>query len=178
LDNIRSSYHLVMKTPFGFAALLYRKNPFEIVKIMLPRPNKKELTNSIDGVVWGKSGAHQEACAISKSIIDYFMGKPLPNDWPPLAKMDMGALTELQKSVMSTTAAIPYGELRTYKEIARAINRPLAYRFVGTALAKNPFPILIPCHRVIRSDLSPGQYGGGADLKKKLIRLEAEQKPF
>ncbi len=162
-----------MKTSFGFAALLYRENPFEIVKMLLPRPNKKELVNSIDRVDWGKSGAHQEAVAISKSILGYFMGRPVPDDWPPLAKMDMGALTELQKSVLFATAAIPYGELRAYKEIARAVNRPLAYRFVGTTLAKNPFPILIPCHRVIRSDLSPGQYGGGADLKKKLIRLEA-----
>ena len=51
---------------------------------------------------------------------------------------------------------------------------PRAYRFVVTTLANNPFPILIPCHRVIRSDSSFGQFGGGTDLKRKMIELEAE----
>jgi methylated-DNA-[protein]-cysteine S-methyltransferase len=84
----------------------------------------------------------------------------------------MEGITELQKAVLVATATIPYGELKTYKQIAEAIKNPRAYRFVGTALAKNPFPILIPCHRVIRSDLTFGQFGGGAELKRKLIDLE------
>ncbi len=54
------------------------------------------------------------------------------------------------------------------------IDHPGAYRFVGTALSKNPFPIIVPCHRVIRSDGGYGQFGGGTDLKKKLIELEAK----
>ncbi|UCD31652.1 MAG: methylated-DNA--[protein]-cysteine S-methyltransferase [Desulfobacterales bacterium] len=68
---------------------------------------------------------------------------------------------------------IPYGQLKSYKEIAAAIQRPRAYRFVGSTLAINPYPILIPCHRVIRSDSSFGRFGGGAELKRKLIEMEA-----
>ena len=57
--------------------------------------------------------------------------------------------------------------------VTTAVGRTRAYRFVGTTLANNPFPILIPCHRVIRSDGSFGRFGGGSDLKRKLIELEA-----
>ena len=86
--------------------------------------------------------------------------------------LDAGGLTELQKSVYSATAKIPYGKLSSYKEIAEVINRPNAYRFVGTTLAKNPFPILIPCHRVIRSNNTIGWFAGGKNLKIKMIELE------
>lgn len=88
--------------------------------------------------------------------------------------LDAGGLTELQKLVYSATAKIPYGKLSSYKEIAEVINRPNAYRFVGTTLAKNPFPILIPCHRVIRSNNTIGRFAGGKNLKIKMIELEKE----
>ena len=88
--------------------------------------------------------------------------------------LDAGELTELQKSVYSATVKIPYGKLSSYKKIAQAINRPNAYRFVGATLAKNPFPILIPCHRVIRSNNTIGQFAGGKNLKIKMIELERD----
>lgn len=109
---------------------------------------------------------------IAKLIIEYFNGTPvhmlrLSWEW-----LDAGRLTMLQKSVYSATAKIPYGKLSSYKEIAEAINRPNAYRFVGTTLAKNPFPILIPCHRVIRSNNTISLFAGGKNLKIKMIELE------
>jgi methylated-DNA-[protein]-cysteine S-methyltransferase len=78
--------------------------------------------------------------------------------------------------VLRARAAIPHGTVKTYKDIAIAIDRPWAYRFVGTTLANNPFPGVVPCHRVIRSDSTLGQFGGGTDLKRKLIGLEAGEK--
>ena len=86
----------------------------------------------------------------------------------------MIGLTNFQQSVLVATTKIPYGALRSYQAIAVTIGRPRAYRAVGSALAKNPFPILIPCHRVIRSDNSIGQFGGGTALKQRLIELEAK----
>ena len=86
--------------------------------------------------------------------------------------LDTSGLTELQKSVYFATAKIPFGKLSSYKKIAEIINRPNAYRFVGTTLAKNPFPVLIPCHRVIRSNNTIGQFAGGKKLKIKMIELE------
>ena len=85
----------------------------------------------------------------------------------------MEGFTVLQKAVYRQTAKISYGFLSTYKKIAEGIGRPGAYRFVGTTLAKNPFPILIPCHRVIRSDNKIGGFGGGSTLKQRLIQHEA-----
>ena len=80
--------------------------------------------------------------------------------------------TDFQKSVWQELINIPYGETRTYKEIAQKINNPKALRAVGTAIGKNPFFIIIPCHRVIRSDGKMGGFAYGLDVKEKLLDLE------
>ena len=80
--------------------------------------------------------------------------------------------TEFQKCVWQELIKIPYGETRTYKEIAKKINNPKALRAVGTAIGKNPFFIIIPCHRVIRSDGKMGGFAYGLDVKEKLLELE------
>ncbi|KNZ40493.1 methylated-DNA--[protein]-cysteine S-methyltransferase [Acetobacterium bakii] len=80
--------------------------------------------------------------------------------------------TDFQKSVWRALEAIPYGETRSYKEIAQAIGNPKACRAVGMANNKNPILIVIPCHRVIGSDGSLVGYGAGIDIKEKLLRLE------
>lgn len=67
---------------------------------------------------------------------------------------------------------IPYGETRSYADIARAIGRPQAFRAVGLANNRNPIAIIVPCHRVIASDGTLCGYGGGLDLKHKLLELE------
>jgi methylated-DNA-[protein]-cysteine S-methyltransferase len=92
---------------------------------------------------------------------------------PPWAILSRDGITELQQAVYSKTAEIPYGSLASYRDIAEQIGRPRACRFVGSALAKNPFPILITCHRVIRSDNKLGGFGGGLALKRLLIDFEA-----
>lgn len=88
--------------------------------------------------------------------------------------LDKHKLTGFQKDVLLATLAIPKGEKRTYKEMAIAVNRPGAYRAVGTALRLNPFAQGIPCHRVVRSDGDIGNYSaaGGRKTKERLLRLE------
>ena len=76
------------------------------------------------------------------------------------------------RAVLESTARIPYGQVRSYAEVARAAGSPRAVRAAGNALAQNPFPILIPCHRVIKSGGLLGGFGGGGDLKRKLLALE------
>jgi len=68
--------------------------------------------------------------------------------------------------------AIPYGETRTYADIARAVGRPQGFRAVGMANNRNPVAIIVPCHRVIASDGKLCGYGGGLDVKRKLLELE------
>ena len=80
--------------------------------------------------------------------------------------------TDFQKEVWQALQAIPYGETRSYKQIAQAIGNPRACRAVGMANHKNPILIVIPCHRVIGSDGSLVGYGGGIDLKEKLLQRE------
>ncbi len=80
--------------------------------------------------------------------------------------------TPFQQRVWAETARIPYGEVITYRELARRIGQPGAARAVGQALRANPLPILIPCHRVIAADGRPGGYTGGFHLKRWLLRLE------
>jgi O-6-methylguanine DNA methyltransferase len=79
--------------------------------------------------------------------------------------------SEFQRSVWRAIAQIPWGEWRTYSDIAHQIGSPQAVRAVAQACGKNPLPLFIPCHRVVgKTDL--GGYNGGVELKKKLLRLE------
>jgi len=81
-------------------------------------------------------------------------------------------VTDFEKKVLKEVLKIPIGEVRSYKWLAEKIGKPKAYRAVANALAKNPSPLIIPCHRVVKSSNEAGGYSLGAGLKKKLINLE------
>jgi methylated-DNA-[protein]-cysteine S-methyltransferase len=83
-------------------------------------------------------------------------------------------LTDFAYKVYCEVLAIPAGKVRTYKQIAIAVKHPKAYRAVGSALKKNPFPFLIPCHRVIKSNGDIGNYIYGRNLKQKLLQAERD----
>jgi O-6-methylguanine DNA methyltransferase len=80
--------------------------------------------------------------------------------------------TEFQLACWKALLAIPYGETRTYADLARAVGRPQGFRAVGMANNRNPIAIVVPCHRVIASDGTLCGYGGGLDIKRKLLELE------
>lgn len=80
--------------------------------------------------------------------------------------------SDFQKAVYQALLNIPYGQTKSYKDIARAIGREKAVRAVSTAIGKNPFMIIIPCHRVIGSDGKLRGYAYGLDIKKKLLEIE------
>lgn len=81
-------------------------------------------------------------------------------------------MTDFEKKVLKEVSGIPLGQVRSYKWLAKKIGKPYAYRAVANALAKNPFPLIIPCHRVVKSSNESGGYSLGIDLKRKLINLE------
>ncbi len=87
-------------------------------------------------------------------------------------RVDLRGLTEFQRAVLAKTAEIPPGELRPYGWVAREIGNPGAVRAVGSALNRNPVPVVIPCHRVGRSDGSVGDYAFGRAMKRDLLRAE------
>lgn len=86
--------------------------------------------------------------------------------------VDLSRLTEFQQSVLTKTAEIPRGEMRPYGWVAREIGNPGAVRAVGSALNRNPIPVLIPCHRVSRGDGLVGDYAYGPEMKRDLLRTE------
>lgn len=106
---------------------------------------------------------------ISKKILKYMAGDIVEFS---LSVLDMDICNEFQKGVLAQTWMIPRGKVSTYGGLAGKLGMPKAARAVGTALATNPFPLVIPCHRVIRSDGSLGGYGGGLKMKKALLSME------
>ena len=86
--------------------------------------------------------------------------------------------TKFQIQVWSEISKIPFGETKTYKEIAVSVGKPKSARAVANACAKNPYPIDIPCHRVIRSDGNIGGYSGDGGVKKKMQLLKSENFKF
>lgn len=86
--------------------------------------------------------------------------------------VDLFGVTPFTRDVLRATAEVPFGEVRTYQGIASAIGRPSASRAVGNALGRNPVPVIVPCHRVIRSDGSMGWYTGGPHIKERLLDIE------
>ncbi len=87
--------------------------------------------------------------------------------------IDWSGLSPFQQRVLIATAAIPAGHTRAYGELAAEAGSPGAARAVGNTMARNPYPLLIPCHRVVRADGEIGAYGaGGAEVKRRLLRAE------
>ena len=112
------------------------------------------------------------ACAVNE-LTQYFDGKRREFSVP----LDADG-TGFQKRVWDELLRIPYGETRSYGDIARRISNAKAVRAVGSANGKNPLCVIIPCHRVIASDGSIGGYSGGLGIKTKLLELERSTARF
>jgi methylated-DNA-[protein]-cysteine S-methyltransferase len=129
----------------------------EIIGLYLPCDNLPPMDQ-------GETDALADA---AKQINEYLAGKRMDFD------LDLyydGS--DFRSRVMEELNMIPYGEVRTYKEIAEAIGYPNSMRAVGKACADNPLPILVPCHRVVPSTGGYGNYRGGLALKRRLLNLE------
>jgi methylated-DNA-[protein]-cysteine S-methyltransferase len=86
--------------------------------------------------------------------------------------VDLSGISEFSRAVLDATAAVPFGETRTYGEIAAAIGRPGAMRAVGNALNKNPVPLIVPCHRIVPTGGGIGNYAGTPQVKERLLSIE------
>lgn len=108
---------------------------------------------------------------VERQLREYFEGRRRSFDLP----VDLGSLTPFQRRVLREARRLGHGEVVPYAELARRMGRPTAYRAVGNALGRNPVPIVVPCHRVIRSDGGLGGYGGGVAYKRALFRIEGRE---
>ena len=105
---------------------------------------------------------------VVRQLDEYFAGARTRFDVP----LDLRLVHGFRGEVVRRLGSVPYGTTVTYAGLAAATGRPAAVRAVGTACARNPLPLLLPCHRVVRSDGAPGQYAGGAAAKRTLLDLE------
>ena len=106
--------------------------------------------------------------AVRRELEEYFAGDRRRFD----VRVDRALLGPFARKVLGRTARIPYGKVSTYAQVAAAAGSPRASRAAGNALARNPIPIVIPCHRVLRSGGGLGGYAGGLDRKTRLLELE------
>ena len=129
------------------------------------RPNPRDLRVESQSLRFEASQAR--LAVFVGQLEEYFAGSRRDFTFP----LDMRG-TEFQLACWRALVAIPYGETRTYADIARAVGRPQGFRAVGMANNRNPIAIVVPCHRVIASDGTLCGYGGGLDIKRKLLQLE------
>ncbi len=127
-----------------------------------------ELIESLRGDFELRSGGVENRKAAGQ-LKEYFAGKRKKFDF----KLDLQTSDFKRKALIKGVMKIPYGQTRSYSDVARSIGSPLACRAVGNANATNPLPLVIPCHRVVAAH-GIGGYGGGLDLKRKLLALEAK----
>lgn len=142
-------------TPYGPMALGAEGDA--IVRLYLPNSPIPRLMSHPTPLL--EEGARQ--------VLDYLAGRRQHFDLP-LAPQG----TPFQQKVWAALQAIPYGQTRSYKDLAQAAGCPRGFQAVGQANRHNPIPILIPCHRVIAADGTPGGYAGGLDLKQALLTIE------
>ena len=139
-------------------------------KLYLPVQGKKDAL-ALLGISSATDSYNDDAGSLQRQVMDYFNGKGGGFD----CRLDLSGSTSFQRRVWKATMEIPYGQVRSYKWVAGKIGKPSACRAVGRALAANPLPAVIPCHRVIRSDGKPGGFGGSAgNIHAKLMMLSLE----
>jgi methylated-DNA-[protein]-cysteine S-methyltransferase len=156
-------------SPFG--PLLVATTPSGVVRVNLPTYDPEETLEELAARISPRILEAPARLDDARRELDlYFEGKltefDLPIDWQ---------LTDgFRKKVQRAIARIPYGQTRSYTEMARSAGNERAVRAAGTACGSNPIPIVVPCHRVLRSGGGLGGYGGGLPMKEALLQLERE----
>jgi methylated-DNA-[protein]-cysteine S-methyltransferase len=140
-----------------------------ILRIVLPREDAGTFTLIDEKYPEASEDSHKKIEEMCEKMERYLAGEPVRL---PLTLLDMDRCHDFQKKVLLKAAEIPRGRVISYGGLADKISAPCASRAVGTALARNPFPIILPCHRVVKASGYSGQYGGGADTKKRLLEME------
>jgi len=131
-------------------------------------PNATDLGRLIRTYGPGIVPDPRRTSAVERELDQYFNGRRRSFD----IEVDLTGLTPFQRRVLRATARVPYGELVTYKTVARQAGNEAASRAAGAAVGSNPIPIVVPCHRVVASDGTLGGYAGGLDAKRHLLAIE------
>ncbi len=148
---------LLAATPLGLTRVAYEREGHDAVLSRLAEqvsPRVLHAPARLDGA--------------ARELDEYFAGRRRVFDLP----LDMRLAHGFRRTVLTHLRDIAYGSTESYAVVAAAAGSPAAVRAVGTACAHNPLPVVVPCHRVVRSDGSSGQYLGGPEVKRQLLSLE------
>ena len=165
-------YYTVFETAWGYFGLAARAERLRATLLPQPESNLRrtilrrwpDAVESVDLLP-----------SLRDQVVDYFDGKPATFH----AALDLSALTPFRRAVLEACRRIPYGRTVSYLDLARAVGQPGAARAVGGAMAANPVPLVIPCHRVLRSDGALGGFSSprGVEEKRRLLLLEKATQP-
>ncbi len=147
-----------------------------LTRVTFGAPTEPAIKNRLRNGSHGKRGLYPltrnsldpELLNAVELLTKYFNGVPVEFD----LRLDLSTGTRFQRSVWETALRIPYGTVQSYGWIAQQIDKPNAMRAVGGAMGANPLAVIVPCHRVVRSDGGLGGYAGGLDWKRKLLSME------
>jgi methylated-DNA-[protein]-cysteine S-methyltransferase len=158
----------LFKTKGGWVAAAY--SPVGLRALILPKKTLKEAKRALAAILGNNLtlGGGPKQTQLAEDLDKYFAGQKVKFIYP----LDLSWGTHFQQQVWKTLRSIPYGQVKTYKEIAEYIKLDHAARAIGQAVARNPLPIVVPCHRVVASNGSLGGYSSGLNWKRRLLSLE------
>lgn len=167
LESFGGTRLFVFQTRMGWIGIAWTLQG--VISLNLPRGSRSDAVAALHrDFPTGHFDSHVPD-RIKRELSEYAEGKRHVFDLP----LDWSLIKPFQRAVLIAATKIPFGETRTYGWVAKQIGKPQAARAVGRALATNPIPLILPCHRVVGSDGSLTGYGGGLPLKKKLLEMEA-----
>jgi methylated-DNA-[protein]-cysteine S-methyltransferase len=161
------AYHTV-DTPVG--PLLLAATEQGLVKVAFDRQDHDAVLAGLAAAISPRIlRAPARFDPVARQLDEYFTGERHTFDVP----LDLRLARGFRRAVLDHLTEIAYGHTESYAQVAAAAGSPKAVRAVGTACALNPLPVVLPCHRVVRSDGSYGQYAGGEEAKRVLLTMEA-----
>ena len=171
MPPIKEQDFMVVETRWGWVGVGFSE--VGLVSSSLPQESRDQVVKRLQA--YRQLGEESDYPGLRRDLEDYFAGRKV--DFRRYA-IDWEGCTPFRRQVLEKAAAIPYGEVRSYRWLAlEAAGRPGCSRAVGGAMAPNPLPLIIPCHRVIRSDGELGGFAGGLVLKARLLELEGVKLP-
>jgi methylated-DNA-[protein]-cysteine S-methyltransferase len=161
-------YFTLVETSFGYVSVIHHEMiKAGIVSVLLPR-TKKDALQAVKLRFPHARASSNPLDSVEAMLVDYFNGGHVKF---PIDVLDFSVCYPFQIEVLKAEWSIPYGKVASYGSVARKIDSN-AYRAVGNALARNPFPIIIPCHRAIRKDRTLGGFQGGLEMKRRILEME------
>lgn len=171
VDAAAPVFFTILSSPLGDTALVwvYRDNEPSLIEIQLPMNNGSLAEKLVARYPGAQETMHPSLQTIKDQIEASLRGEAVHYG---LGALDWDCCYEFQRTVLRKAFEIPRGNVVTYGRLAEKAGAPGAARAVGTAMARNPFPLVLPCHRVVKADGRLGNFGGGVNMKRDLLLLE------